>query len=66
MAGNPTLDLRLAPVNIIPYDTCLTELGPSNAPELNSGMFCAAGGNPGVDACSVNFSQINSENFENS
>lgn len=52
LAGDPTLDLRLAPVNIITYESCLKELGPSNAPEHNSGMFCAVGGNPGVDACS--------------
>lgn len=53
VSGDPTLDLRLAPVNIIPYDSCLKELGSSNAPERNSGMFCAVGANPGVDACSV-------------
>lgn len=55
VSGDPTLDLRLAPVNIIPYDTCLKELGSSNAPERNSGMFCAVGANPGVDACSVSW-----------
>lgn len=33
----------------------MKELGPSHAPELNSGMFCAVGGNPGVDACSVSW-----------
>ncbi|XP_055323956.1 mite allergen Der f 3 isoform X2 [Sitodiplosis mosellana] len=51
ISGDPTLDLRLAPVNIISYDSCLKELGASNAPERNSGMFCAVGANPGVDAC---------------
>lgn len=54
VSGDPTLDLRLAPVKIISYESCLKELGPSNAPERNSGMFCAVGVNPGADACSVN------------
>lgn len=31
----------------------MKELGPWNAPELDSGMFCAIGENPGVDACPV-------------
>lgn len=58
LTGDPTLDLRLAPVNIITYESCLKELGPSNAPEHNSGMFCAIGANPGVDACSVSQMKI--------
>lgn len=53
ISGDPTLDLRLAPVKIISYEQCLNELGSYNAPERNSGMFCAVGANPGVDACSV-------------
>lgn len=43
----------MAPVRIISYESCLRELGPWNAPELDSGMFCAVGESPGVDACPV-------------
>lgn len=53
LAGDPTLDLRLAQVNIISQESCVAELGKYNAPERNSGMFCAIGAKPGVDACSV-------------
>lgn len=53
LSGDPTLDLRLAPVKIISHESCMKELGPWNAPELDSGMFCAIGENPGVDACPV-------------
>ncbi|XP_031618294.1 kallikrein-4-like [Contarinia nasturtii] len=51
VGGDPTNDLRLAPVKIISNETCLKELGPFNAPEPNSGMFCAVGEQPGGDAC---------------
>lgn len=51
--GRPTLDLRIAPVRIISFEKCLEQLGPYNAPARNSGMFCAEGARPGVDACSV-------------
>lgn len=51
--GEPTLDLRIAPVRIISHERCTEQLGPYNAPPLNSGMFCAEGARPGVDACSV-------------
>lgn len=54
LAGDPTLDLRLAPVKIISQESCLHELGPWNAPEIDSGLFCAVGENPGVDSCPVN------------
>lgn len=54
LSGNPTLDLRLAPVKIISHESCMKELGPWNAPGLDSGMFCAVGEHPGVDACPVN------------
>lgn len=53
ISGLPTLDLRLAPVKIISHESCLNELGPWNAPEQDSGMFCAVGEYPGVDACPV-------------
>lgn len=53
LSGDPTLDLRLAPVKIISHESCMKELGPWNAPELDSGMFCAIGEYPGVDACPV-------------
>lgn len=53
LSGDPTLDLRLAPVKIISHELCMKELGPWNAPELDSGMFCAIGESPGVDACPV-------------
>lgn len=51
--GDPTLDLRFAPVTIIPKDLCTERLGSYNAPEPNSGLFCAIGSRPRVDACAV-------------
>lgn len=53
VTGDPTLDLRLAPVNIITQEKCVSQLGIYNAPEPGSGMFCAMGARPGVDACLV-------------
>lgn len=48
------MDLRFAPVTIIPNDLCVAKLGSYNAPEPNSGLFCAVGSRPHVDACAVN------------
>lgn len=53
LTGDPTLDLRLAPVKIITQENCVAQLGSYNAPEPGSGMFCAIGARPGVDACLV-------------
>lgn len=53
VTGDPTLDLRLAPINIITQENCVAQLGTYNAPEPGSGMFCAMGARPGVDACLV-------------
>lgn len=53
VSGSATLDLRLAPVKIISPEECVRQLGVYNAPEPNSGMFCAIGLWPGIDACSV-------------
>lgn len=51
--GDPTLDLRFAPVTIIPNDLCTTKLGSYNAPEPNSGLYCAIGSHPRADTCAV-------------
>lgn len=51
--GSPTLDLRFAPVTIISNDLCTDRLGTYNAPGPNSGLFCAVGSRPHVDACAV-------------
>lgn len=52
--GRPTLELRLAPVVIVPLDICIEQLGPYNAPTVDSGMFCASGAQRNADACKVN------------
>lgn len=61
--GDPTLDLRLASVVIISQERCLRELGPTHAPELDSGMFCAIGEDPFSDACSVSCIKCHSKSM---
>lgn len=53
MYGEALLELRFAPVTIIPRSVCTQKLGTYNAPEENSGLFCAVGTYPHIDACAV-------------
>lgn len=51
--GDATLELRMGAIQLISQEECENDLGKYMAPERGSGMFCAIGRNPCVDACQV-------------